>query len=113
MLFRETRQLGLYGTFLAAPALIIHGYQRLLTLAGKDPDSAFPDGTWQFYTEFGLRAMERGYSATYSRERFGQFLSRHAARAFAHAGAAPSRHIKQLACSRWFDGCSVLAAVEM
>ncbi len=55
VLFRETRSIGLYGTFLAAPALIIHGYQRLLTLAGKDVGSAFPDGTWQFYTEFGLR----------------------------------------------------------
>jgi hypothetical protein len=55
VLFRETRRIGLYGTFLAAPATIIHGYQRLLTLAGKDVPSAFPDGTWQFYTEFGLR----------------------------------------------------------
>ncbi|NJN17565.1 MAG: hypothetical protein HC822_15475 [Oscillochloris sp.] len=55
VLFRETRRIGLYGTFLAAPALIIFGYQQLLTLAGKDVDSAFPDGTWQFYTEFGLR----------------------------------------------------------
>ncbi|MBX0329525.1 hypothetical protein K2Z83_17785, partial [Oscillochloris sp. ZM17-4] len=55
VLFRETRQIGLYGTFLAAPAMIIYGYQRLLTLAGKDIDSAFPNGTWQFYTEFGLR----------------------------------------------------------
>lgn len=55
VLFRETQQLGVYGTFLVAPALIIAGYQRLLTLAGKDLASAFPDGTWQFYTEFGLR----------------------------------------------------------
>lgn len=55
VLFRETGQIGMYGTFLAAPALIIFGYQRLLTLAGKDMQSAFPDGTWQFYTEFGLR----------------------------------------------------------
>jgi hypothetical protein len=55
VLFRETRQLSLYSTFLAAPAVIIHGYQTLLTLAGKDLDSAFPHGTWQFYTEFGLR----------------------------------------------------------
>jgi|HigsolmetaAR206D_1030411.scaffolds.fasta_scaffold04990_2 hypothetical protein len=55
VLFRETRQLSLYGTFLAAPAVIIHGYQTLLTLAGKDLKSAFPHGTWQFYTEFGLR----------------------------------------------------------
>jgi hypothetical protein len=55
VLLRETGRLGLYGTFLAAPATIIHGYQQLLTLAGKDVSSAFPDGTWQFYTEFGLR----------------------------------------------------------
>jgi hypothetical protein len=55
VLFRETRQLGIYGAFIATPALIIHGYQRLLTLAGRDLNSAFPDGTWQFYTEFGLR----------------------------------------------------------
>jgi hypothetical protein len=55
VLFRETRQLGIYGAFIATPALIIHGYQRLLTLAGRDVNSAFPDGTWQFYTEFGLR----------------------------------------------------------
>ena len=55
VLFRETRQIGIYGAFIATPALIIHGYQRLLTLAGKDLESAFPNGTWQFYTEFGLR----------------------------------------------------------
>src|SRR5262245_2852813 len=55
VLFRGTKQIGLYGTFLAAPALVLYGYQRLLALAGKDADSAFPDGPWQFYTQFGLR----------------------------------------------------------
>jgi hypothetical protein len=55
VLFRSTKQIGLFGTFLAAPALVLHGYQRLLALAGKDVASAFPDGPWQFYTEFGLR----------------------------------------------------------
>lgn len=55
VLFRETRQISLYSAFLVTPALIVHGYQRLLTLAGKDVASAFPDGTWQFYTEYGLR----------------------------------------------------------
>lgn len=55
VLFRETRQIGLYSAFLVTPALIIHGYQRLLALAGKDMASAFPNGTWQFYTEYGLR----------------------------------------------------------
>jgi hypothetical protein len=55
VLFRGTKQIGLYGTFLAAPALVLYGYQRLLALAGKDAESAFPDGPWQFYTQFGLR----------------------------------------------------------
>jgi hypothetical protein len=55
VLFRGTKQIGIYGTFLAAPALVLYGYQRLLALAGKDTDSAFPDGPWQFYTQFGLR----------------------------------------------------------
>src|SRR5512145_2544979 len=55
VLFRSSKQIGLYGTFLAAPAMVLYGYQRLLTLAGKDIESAFPDGPWQFYTQFGLR----------------------------------------------------------
>lgn len=55
VLFRGIKQISLYGTFMAAPAMVIHGYQNLLALAGKDIDSAFPDGPWQFYTQFGLR----------------------------------------------------------
>ncbi len=55
VLFRGTKQIGIYSTFLAAPALVIYGYQQLLTLAGKDVAGAFPNGLWQFYTEFGLR----------------------------------------------------------
>lgn len=58
VLFRGTKQIGLYGTFIAAPASVLYGYQRLLALAGKDPESAFPDGPWQFYTQFGLREDE-------------------------------------------------------
>jgi hypothetical protein len=46
---------GVYGAFLATPAVALIGYQKLLKLAGKDLDSAFPEGTWQFYTQFGLR----------------------------------------------------------
>ncbi len=53
-LFRSTKQIGLY-SILAAPALVIHGYQRILALAGKDTDQAFPHGHWQFYTECCLR----------------------------------------------------------
>ncbi|MEW5958733.1 MAG: hypothetical protein AB1801_13455 [Chloroflexota bacterium] len=45
----------IYGTFFAGPAAVLAAYQKLLTLAGKDPDSAFPEGLWQFYLEFALR----------------------------------------------------------
>jgi hypothetical protein len=55
LIFQATKQVGIFGTFLAMPALALRGYQKLLTLAGKDAESAFPDGPWQFYTEFGLR----------------------------------------------------------
>ncbi len=44
-----------YGAFFAGPAAVIWGYQNLLKLAGKDPETAFPDGLWQFYTEYALR----------------------------------------------------------
>jgi hypothetical protein len=40
---------------LVAPAAVIWGYQNLLKLAGKDPDSAFPEGIWQFYVDYALR----------------------------------------------------------
>jgi hypothetical protein len=58
MLFKGVQQVldkAVYGTFFAGPAAILYGYQRLLQLAGKDLDSAFPEGTWQFYLEFALR----------------------------------------------------------
>lgn len=45
----------LYGALFAGPAAVLYGYQKLLQLAGKDIDSAFPEGTWQFYLEFALR----------------------------------------------------------
>ena len=46
---------GLYGVFIAGPAAVLYAYRKLLELAGKDLDSAFPQGTWQFYLEFGMR----------------------------------------------------------
>ncbi len=45
----------MYGTFFAGPAAIIWGYQNLLRLAGKDLESAFPEGAWQFYAGYALR----------------------------------------------------------
>ncbi len=45
----------MYGAFVAGPAAIIWGYQNLLRLAGRDPESSFPEGTWQFYVDYALR----------------------------------------------------------
>lgn len=58
MLFRGVRDVldkAVYSTVFAGPAAVIMGYQKLLQLAGKDVDEAFPNGTWQFYLEFALR----------------------------------------------------------
>lgn len=44
-----------YNTFYATPAAILSVYQHLLKLAGKDPELAFPEGTWQFYVDYALR----------------------------------------------------------
>lgn len=44
-----------FGAFYAGPAAVLWGYQNLLKLAGKDPDSAFPEGAWQFYVNYALR----------------------------------------------------------
>jgi hypothetical protein len=41
--------------FFASPAAILFAYQKILTLAGKDVHSAFPEGLWQFYLEFSMR----------------------------------------------------------
>ncbi|CAG0969124.1 hypothetical protein ANAEL_01080 [Anaerolineales bacterium] len=45
----------MYGAFFAGPAAVIWGYQNLLKLAGKDVESAFPEGMWQFYAGYALR----------------------------------------------------------
>ncbi|MCI0397969.1 MAG: hypothetical protein L0322_23980, partial [Chloroflexi bacterium] len=44
-----------YSAFFAGPAAVIWGYQNLLRLAGKDPETSFPEGIWQFYLEYALR----------------------------------------------------------
>jgi hypothetical protein len=58
LLFRGVEQAldrAVYGAFFAGPAAVIWGYQNLLRLAGKDPEDAFPEGTWQFYVDYALR----------------------------------------------------------
>lgn len=56
-------------------ALIQHGTMTLVRRSVMDELGGW--ATWCITedTEFGLRTMERGYSATYSRERFGQGLT--------------------------------------
>jgi len=58
MLFRGVNQMldkAVYNVFFAGPAQILWGYQNILKLTGKDPDAAFPEGTWQFYVDYALR----------------------------------------------------------
>ncbi|HSH05050.1 MAG TPA: hypothetical protein VLL52_21225 [Anaerolineae bacterium] len=44
-----------YSTFFGGPAVVLWAYQQLLRLAGKSPEAAFPEGTWQFYVNYALR----------------------------------------------------------
>jgi len=44
-----------YLGFFGGPAAAIWAYQKLLQLAGKQVDDAFPEGVWQFYVSYGLR----------------------------------------------------------
>ncbi len=44
-----------YQAFFAGPAAVLSAYQMILKLTGKDLDQSFPEGTWQFYVEFGVR----------------------------------------------------------
>ncbi len=51
----QTLDRAVYGALFMGPAAVIWGYQNLLKLAGKDPESAFPEGIWQFYVNYALR----------------------------------------------------------
>ena len=51
----QTLDKATYGAFFMGPAAVIWGYQNLLKLAGKVPEDAFPEGTWQFYVDYALR----------------------------------------------------------
>src|SRR5262245_49795619 len=44
-----------FNTFFVGPARVLSAYQMMLKLTGKDIEQSFPEGTWQFYVEFGLR----------------------------------------------------------
>jgi hypothetical protein len=56
-----------YSTLFAGPAAVLWGYRNILKLAGQSPDDFFPEGAWQFYTEYALRED----TARHSLETFG------------------------------------------
>jgi hypothetical protein len=79
---------GLYSVFVAGPAAALYAYQKILQLAGIDPASAFPQGTWQFYLEFGLR----------------EDAAHHAVEATAFHRAIPTQAHPVLAATAWVYG---------
>jgi hypothetical protein len=124
MLFKGVRQMldkAVYGTFFAGPAAILYGYQQLLRLAGKDPDSAFPDGTWQFYLEFALRED----SARHTNETLGfhERLSQHGIRlseadmlaGWILASASFLKQLPDVLANEWYERvtCSILGKIAL
>ncbi|HNB54528.1 MAG TPA: hypothetical protein PK530_21455, partial [Anaerolineales bacterium] len=76
LLFKGVAQMldrAVYTAFFAGPAAVLWGYQNLLKLAGKNPDSAFPNGVWQFYVEYALRED----SARHANETHGFYTALH------------------------------------
>ncbi len=71
----QTLDTALYGAFFAGPAAVIWGYQSLLKLSGREPDDAFPEGSWQFYVNYAMRDD----TARHSNETHGfdTFLNQH------------------------------------
>ncbi|MDJ0751898.1 MAG: hypothetical protein QNJ45_00155 [Ardenticatenaceae bacterium] len=73
--WEHIKQIAVFGTVFAGPAAVILLYQRLLQLAGKTAEQAFPDGYWQFYVDFALR--EDSARHTHETGGFDQLLSKH------------------------------------
>ncbi|MBN1889117.1 MAG: hypothetical protein JW850_14085 [Thermoflexales bacterium] len=87
---------GIYGLF-AGPAIILHVYQKLLELAGQDPASAFPQGTWQFYLQFGLR----------------EDAARHTCETIGFHQSLPSCDLQRATCNLQAAAAWVCAALEL
>jgi len=81
---------GIYGAFIAGPATVLYAYQKLVELAGKDPASAFPYGTWQFYLQMALR----------------EDVARHANETVGFQNALPDRHGDLNAAAAWV--CAII-----
>ena len=46
---------GIFGLMFTLPAISLTLYQRLRSSLNKSNEEAFPEGTWQFYTQFNMR----------------------------------------------------------
>lgn len=64
-----------HGAKFAGPAAVLWGYQNLLKLAGKEPETSFPEGLWQFYVDYAFREDTARY--TIETHAFGTVLRRH------------------------------------
>lgn len=73
--WNRLKSVALFGTFFAGPAAVILVYQKLLQLAGKTADLAFPEGQWQFYVNYALR--EDAARHTHETAGFDRLLDRH------------------------------------
>ena len=64
-----------HGAKFAGPAAVLWGYQNLLKLAGKEPETAFPEGLWQFYVAYAFREDTAHYTS--ETQAFATLLRRH------------------------------------
>ncbi len=44
-----------FATVFIGPAAVLWSYQQMLSIVGKSPATAFPEGVWQFYADYALR----------------------------------------------------------
>ena len=51
----KLKDTAVHGSLLIGTAVAVGAYQNFWRLLGKEPEDAFPDGTWQFYVEYALR----------------------------------------------------------
>jgi len=108
-----------YGTMFATPAAIIWGYQNLLRLAGKDPESAFPEGIWQFYVDYALREdtarhinETRGFDALLNENDF-RLSDVDRLTAWVMASITSLHHYHQLLACEWHERTAIWLLQEL
>jgi hypothetical protein len=122
LLFKGVRQVldkAVYSTFFAGPAAVLYGYQQLLRLAGKNTDSAFPNGTWQFYLEFALREDSARHASETTG--FDDQLKRHSIQlseeemltAWVLASTFFLYQLSQILANEWYERVALKTLAEM